>query len=143
VDPKKVIKYGWRGEARRYKCKDCGKTFTDTTGTIFENSKIKPSKWLLIAYLHLKLGLTERAIARELGTPYKLFGKPWRKFSKLRSFFRDALKLDEDCEVDETYINAGMKGKTGEMARVGDEEAHIDGGEEHIRPTTYLYNCWS
>jgi len=53
---KNVIKYGWRGPTRRYKCKDCGKTFTDTTGTIFENSKVKPSTWLLIAYLHLKTG---------------------------------------------------------------------------------------
>ena len=52
--------------ARRYKCKNRGKTFTDTTGTIFENNKIKPSTWLLIVYSHLKLGLTTNAIAREL-----------------------------------------------------------------------------
>ena len=85
---KNVIKYGWRGEARRYKCKDCGKTFTDTTGTIFENSKIKPSKWLLIAYLHLKLGLTTRAITRELGMPYKTAWKAVEKIQQAAKFFQ-------------------------------------------------------
>jgi len=85
---KNVIKYGWRGPARHYKCKDCGKTFTDTTGTIFENSKIKPSTWLLIAYLHLKLGLTTSAIARELGMPYKTVWKAVEKIQKAAKFFQ-------------------------------------------------------
>lgn len=85
---KNVIKYGWRGPARRYKCKNCGKTFTDTTGTIFENSKIKPSTWLLIAYLHLKLGLTTNTIARELGMPYKTVWEAIRKIQKAAKFFQ-------------------------------------------------------
>ncbi len=85
---KNVIKYGWRGPTRRYKCKDCGKTFTDTTGTIFENSKVKPSTWLLIAYLHLKLGLTTSTIARELGMPYKTVWEVVKKIQKAAKFFQ-------------------------------------------------------
>ena len=85
---KKVIKYGWRGPARRYKCKDCGKTFTDTTNTTFENNKIKPSTWLLIAYLHLKLGLTTNTIARELRMPYKTVWGAIKKIQKAAKFFQ-------------------------------------------------------
>ena len=89
---KNVIKYGWRGPTRRYKCKDCGKTFTDTTGTIFENSKVKPSTWLLIAYLHLKLGLTTSTIARELGMPYKTVWEVVKKIQEAAKFFQGHAK---------------------------------------------------
>ncbi len=89
---KKVIKYGWRHETRRYKCKNCGKTFTDITGTIFENSKIKPSIWLLIAYLHLKLGLTTSAIAREVGMPYKTVWNAIKKIQEVAMFFQRNVK---------------------------------------------------
>ena len=40
-----VLKYGkYRGTAR-YKCKDCGKTFTSTTGTMFYHSKLGVAEW--------------------------------------------------------------------------------------------------
>lgn len=40
-----TMKYGkYRGTAR-YKCKDCGKTFTSTTGTMFYHSKLSVTEW--------------------------------------------------------------------------------------------------
>lgn len=34
----------------RYKCKHCGKIFSDTTNTILHNSKIDKCKWLQVIY---------------------------------------------------------------------------------------------
>lgn len=40
-------KYGrTRNNIQRYKCPDCGKTFTPVTGTIFDNHKISVSEWM-------------------------------------------------------------------------------------------------
>ena len=41
------IKYGKTGVGlTRYKCRDCGGTFTVITGTIFDQRKISVSQWL-------------------------------------------------------------------------------------------------
>lgn len=43
----RIQKYGFTGNhVRRYRCSDCGKTFTVTTGTIFDNHKIPISEWV-------------------------------------------------------------------------------------------------
>jgi transposase-like protein len=42
-----IQKYGFtRNHVRRYKCSDCGRIFTVTTGTIFDNHKIPISEWM-------------------------------------------------------------------------------------------------
>lgn len=108
---KKVIKYGWRYETRRYKCKACGKTFTDTTGTIFENSKIKPSTWLLIAYLHLKLRLTTSAIARAVGMPYKTVWNAIKKIQEAAMFFHGLAEVQRRLQVNKILCQCQIKGK--------------------------------
>jgi len=43
----KIHKYGFTGNhIRRYRCSDCGRTFTVMTGTIFNNHKIPISEWV-------------------------------------------------------------------------------------------------
>ena len=40
-------KYGrTRNNIQRYRCNDCGKTFTPVTGTVFDQHKISISKWM-------------------------------------------------------------------------------------------------
>lgn len=42
-----IIKFGVTGiRIKRYRCKDCGKTFTVLTNTIFDSQKISLSEWL-------------------------------------------------------------------------------------------------
>lgn len=42
-----IQKYGFTGNhVRRYRCSDYGRTFTVTTGTIFDNYKIPISEWM-------------------------------------------------------------------------------------------------
>lgn len=40
------IKYGSYKEIQRYKCKDCEKTFSKATNTLWSYSKYSPSKWI-------------------------------------------------------------------------------------------------
>ena len=42
----KYIKYGSYKEIQRYKCKDCGKTFSKTTNSLWSYSKKEPIKWI-------------------------------------------------------------------------------------------------
>src|SRR5262249_13978195 len=56
-----------------YKCKACRKQFTVRIGTIFEESKIPLSKWLMAIHLMTssKKGVSSRQIERELGVTIK------------------------------------------------------------------------
>ena len=49
-----VVKNGTRNGRQRYKCKDCGKTFGDTYGTVLYKSKLSIERWkaLLSHTLH-------------------------------------------------------------------------------------------
>ena len=40
-----VVKNGFKDGRQRYKCKDCGKTFGDTHGTILYHSKLTAERW--------------------------------------------------------------------------------------------------
>ena len=42
----KSIKHGTRNGRQRYLCKDCGKTFGDTNGTVAFRSKLSVGKWI-------------------------------------------------------------------------------------------------
>ena len=56
-----------------YKCKECRKQFTVRVGTIFEDSKLPLSKWLMAIHLMTssKKGVSSHQIARELGITVK------------------------------------------------------------------------
>lgn len=64
-----VVRFGKTKQGtQRYRCKDCGKTFTATTGTLFSHSR-RPA--LLRQYLEcMNQHLSLRARARENGTVF-------------------------------------------------------------------------
>lgn len=62
----KSIKHGTRNSRQRYLCKDCGKTFGDTNGTVAFRSKLSVGKWIEFIKLTLQ-GESCRTIAKELG----------------------------------------------------------------------------
>ena len=62
----KSIKYGKSKGRQRYLCKDCGKTFGDTNGTVAFHSKLSIGKWIEFIKLTLQ-GESCRTIAKELG----------------------------------------------------------------------------
>lgn len=94
-----------------YKCKACRKQFTVTVGTVFEDSRIPISKWLLGIHLisSSKKGMSAHQIHRMLGISYKA---AWFMMHRLRYAMRSgplAALMTGTVEVDETYIGARKK----------------------------------
>jgi transposase-like protein len=101
-----------------YKCKDCRKPFTVRMGTIFEDSHLPFSKWLMAFHLMAssKKGVSSLQLSRELGIKYK---SAWFLSHRIRL----AMKLPDDepplggsggtVEADETYVGGKPRPGTG------------------------------
>lgn len=97
------------------RCRACKKQFTVTTGTVFEDSHIPLSKWLLAIHLICasKKGMSAHQLHRMLGITYK---SAWFMAHRLRYAMTDgplATRLVGVVEADETYIGGRRKGRTG------------------------------
>jgi transposase-like protein len=103
------------------KCKKCRKQFTVRVGTIFEDSKLPLSKWLMAIHLMTssKKGVSSHQIARELDVTVKT---AWFVTHRIRESMKlepMAGMLKGAVEVDETYVGGkprkggrpGVKGR--------------------------------
>lgn len=93
------------------KCATCRKQFTATVGTIFEDSRIPLSKWVLAIHLlcSSKKGMSAHQIHRMLGITYK---SAWFMMHRIRyAMTQEPLcsKLDGTVECDETYFGGKAK----------------------------------
>jgi transposase-like protein len=102
-----------------YKCKACRKQFTVRIGTIFEDSHIPFSKWLMTIHLMTssKKGVSSLQISRELGITYR---SAWFMTHRIR----EAMKMPDGepplngtVEVDETYVGGKPRKGTGKHKR--------------------------
>jgi transposase-like protein len=94
------------GRKGLYKCKACRKQFTVTVGTVFEDSRIPISKWLLAIHLigSSKKGMSAHQIHRNLGISYKA---AWFMMHRLRYAMHQGPLSDlmkGNVEIDETYV---------------------------------------
>ncbi len=96
------------GRKGLYKCRACRKQFTVTVGSVFEDSRIPLSKWLLGLHLMAssKKGVSAHQLHRNLGISYKA---AWFMAHRLR-YAMDSGPLAEllagVVEMDETYVGA-------------------------------------
>ena len=99
-----------------YRCKDCRKMkkpkqFTVTVGTIFEDSHIPLSKWLLAISLLCasKKGMSAHQLHRMLGITYK---SAWFMAHRIRYAMQaeNQKMLTGIVEADETYIGVKARG---------------------------------
>jgi transposase-like protein len=94
-----------------WKCAGCREQFTVTVGTIFADSHIPLSKWLLAVHLlcSSKKGMSARQLHRMLRVSYK---SAWFMAHRIRyAMTQEPLssKLTGVIEVDETYIGGKFK----------------------------------
>jgi len=119
ANPKKHVRAGLR------ECKDCGKQFTVTVGTIFEGSHVPLQKWLVAWYLlcSSKKGISAKQIERMLGLGS--YRTAWFMMHRIRFALRTPVfkgKLGGSggtVEVDETYVG-GKPRHPAPMVRRGD-----------------------
>lgn len=95
-----------------WKCAECRKQFTVRVGTIFEDSHIPLSKWLMAFYLlcSSKKGMSAHQLHRSLGITYK---SAWFMAHRIRyAMSQPPLSdmLSGVIEADETYVGGKTKG---------------------------------
>lgn len=108
---------------RLWKCGECRQPFSVLVGTIFEDSHIPISKWLLAFHMVCagKNGVSALELSRTLGLAYRT---AWFMAHRIRYVLArpdgpslDAAdKLDGTVEADETYIGGKHQGKRGRGA---------------------------
>lgn len=101
---------GRRGTFTGYRCKDCDRYYTILSGTIFEKTRQKPSKLVLILRGIAKGESTAR-LARELVISRKHMHKLRHQVQQsLLGRLPTGVREDEvQFEADELYQNAGEK----------------------------------
>ncbi len=98
-----------------FKCKECRKQFTVRIGTIFEDSKLPFSKWLMTIHLMTssKKGVSSLQISRELGITVK---SAWFMTHRIRAAMTlpdGEPPLKGTVEADETYVGGKPRPGTG------------------------------
>lgn len=116
------IGYGKYREMRRYKCKSCGRTFNDLTGTSISHIH-KKEKWS--HYLEcMSEGMSLKKTAKIVGISYRT-AFLWRH--KILGSFQDTgcSKLEGIVESDETFFLFSEKGDK----QIVDRDSRKRGGE--------------
>lgn len=87
----------------RYKCKECGKIFSDTTGTLLHHSKLEKWKWLWCIYkMSSSKGISNIELAKDLSVNVKT---AWLLQQKVRYCMKqDYFNLEGIIRMDEAYI---------------------------------------
>ena len=110
------------GKRQVLKCYGCRKQFSATIGTIFEDSHIPLTKWLMAMQLMCssKKGMSAKQLQRMLG--FKSYETAWFMAHRLRhamtQFQRDVKPLTGIVEADETYVGGKEKGSGNKSKKV-------------------------
>lgn len=87
-----------------YKCQDCGKQFTVTSGTVMNNTRIPLRAWLFAYHLMggARKGVSAQQLARHLGITVK---SAWHLSHRIRATMTsDAQRFSGIVESDEAYL---------------------------------------
>ena len=106
---KKYIKYGSYKGIQRYKCKECGKTFSNTTNSLWSYSKKDLNKWIKFVELMIKrksLRFCAAKLKISLGTAFY-----WRH-KILHGLKIDSIpnKLEGAVHINKTIVVENFKG---------------------------------
>ena len=106
---KRYIKHGSYKEIQRYKCKECGKTFSNTTNSIWSYSKKDLNKWIKFIELMMKkksLRVCAKKLHINLATAFY-----WRH-KILHGLKLDSIPntLNGDIHINKTIIIENFKG---------------------------------
>lgn len=89
----------------RFVCSACNHNFSETVGTIFENTKISLVKWFMAMYLisSHKKGISSHQLGRDIHVTQKT---AWFILHKVRTLYAqyDSPALEGEVEMDEMYL---------------------------------------
>lgn len=99
-----TARHAEKGQADRWQCWDCKRSFSATVGTIFHNSHVDLQRWFLLIALMLnaKKGLSASQAARDLETRRPTV---WSMMHRVRAALKDDGRLLCGLvEMDEAYV---------------------------------------
>ncbi len=133
TDADNIIRYGTTGNGRqRYRCKTCGKTFSETTGTIF-SGKHTPKDEIIETIAFVTEGARVASLSRVKGY----------KESTIRNWLRQAAEHAEEVEhalmseyeVDRGQLD-GLWSYVGENDKKEENTGEQSPGEENAQKKT-------
>jgi len=133
---KYTVKFGQKEvERQRYRCKDCGKTFTDVTATPLHRTH-KPEKWLDFIKCMLE-GYSLRKSAELIGDIHYVTLFYWRHkvLSALKQMEFES--FSGIVEMDETYFLYSEKGKR----NIEERKPRKRGGSSKFRGISHEQVC--
>jgi transposase-like protein len=104
---------GKNKRSRIYQCLACGKQFSATSGTIFNDTHLPLIKWFMAIALicEAKKGISAKQVERHLGVNYRT---AWHLCHRIREAMKEGFSLlTGEVEIDETYVGPKVlrKGK--------------------------------
>lgn len=106
-----IRKHGFKSGKQRYFCRDCGKTFVNSTGSITYHSKLTPEQWReLIRGIVENLSLSKIARNTGLSTTTVWYNKQ-KICEALKSVYGEQDRFIDIAECDEYYTTLSFKGK--------------------------------
>lgn len=110
-----IKKHGHKDGIQRYRCKEkeCGKTFTANTGTVFGHSKLSQGQWRLLIQ-GIVNNLSTQKIANDVGVSAFTV---WYNKQKILEILSNDLNVSDKfvgiVQCDEKYFRNSFKGKKG------------------------------
>lgn len=103
-------KFSRMGKRHQLNCESCGYQYSVTAGTIFHDSHLPLSKWIVAAYLmcESRKGISANQMKRTLAVSYKT---AWYLCHRIRAAMSDVdpEPLTGTVEVDETFVGGKAK----------------------------------
>ena len=115
-----IDRHYFRADRKQWCCKDCGHTFSVTSGTIFANHKL-PLKVYLAAiaiYTNAVKGISALQLGRDLGVQYKTAFVLAHKIRETLMEHRDVEPLAGEIHMDGAYVNGYVRPKNRKEDRI-------------------------
>jgi len=108
---KNTVKFGQMGGKQRYRCKDCSKTFVETTNTVMYYARESEAVWKQIIRDTIDgVSLDETAQSLDLShaTAFNMRHKILQALEDAEK--RNPTELSGVCEIDDTFVLESLKG---------------------------------
>ena len=124
---KELLKYGFYKDMQVYKCKSCGRTFTERSRSRYARHRF-PKKIILFSVMLYRYGLSSYAISEILRKKFRVKVSPkticeWaRKFGNIKHILKHLnIKFGKIWHMDEMFIKA--KGRMHYLYAVIDDKS--------------------
>lgn len=115
-----IGKHYFKTTRKQWQCKDCGHTFSVTSGTIFAFHKLPLKVYLgaIAIYTNAAKGISALQLGRDLGVQYKTAFVLAHKIRESLMEQRELEKLDGEIHMDGAYVNGHIRPKNKKADRI-------------------------